>query len=165
MPPVFRRDSDGQWRCRIAGVDTRVAPLAISCLAKSTATTNIADSTFVTLALAGEIFDTDAIHDNVTNNSRLTITRSGTYIINAMSDFTANATGVRTLLILKNGASYIQLPSEAASGASATGMAVAINGQLVAGDYLQLQAWQNSGITLTNHNSIFTHFGVTFVGD
>src|SRR5262245_22049217 len=47
------------------------------------------------LALNSERYDTDTMHDTVTNNSRLTIKTAGLYIITGHVEFANNATGYR----------------------------------------------------------------------
>ena len=92
-----------------------------------------------------EQVDTDGIHDNVTNNTRLTAPLAGKYLICANVGFAANAVGRRGLLFQKNGANlgvgqYIQ--------ATTTGEAVvsaAIIVSLAATDYVEVLAQQVSG--------------------
>jgi len=136
-------------------------------LAASTATTTITDSTWTSLALASETVDTDALHDNSTNNSRLTAAITGKYLVTGVSDFTANATGARLLRVFKNNMTTV------ASGAPAFGATTAVNVgsqilgivELAATDFIELQAFQTSGINLTNHNTIATNFGMAYLGE
>ncbi len=76
---------------------------AISCRAYHNAGQSIPNSVPTALSLNSERWDTDGIHDNVTNNSRLTCKTAGYYSIMAAVDFTSNNTGNRVLYIRLNG--------------------------------------------------------------
>src|SRR6266498_153432 len=72
---------------------------------------NVAQTTTTAIALAlafnSERFDTDTIHDTLTNNTRLTCKTAGVYEIGGGVEFAANATGVRSLQIRLNGTTAI----------------------------------------------------------
>jgi len=69
-----------------------------SCRIKQTGTTSL-NTTWAALAFAGEDFDTDTMHDTVTNNSRITFTHAGKYMVGASLKISANVSnGVRIKL-------------------------------------------------------------------
>jgi len=69
-----------------------------SCRIKQTGTTSLS-TTWTALAFAGEDFDTDTMHDTVTNNTRITFTHAGKYMVGASLKISANvANGVRIKL-------------------------------------------------------------------
>jgi len=69
-----------------------------SCRIKQTGTTSLS-TTWAALAFAGEDFDTDTMHDTVTNNTRITFTHAGKYMVGASLKISANvANGVRIKL-------------------------------------------------------------------
>jgi hypothetical protein len=108
-----------------------------------------ADNVVVTLTFDSERYDTDTIHSTVSNTSRLTATTAGKYDIKGSISYTAAASGVRLARILLNGATVIANETRAsASAADATAMTVATVYDLAAGDYVELQAYQNSGGSL-----------------
>lgn len=110
-----------------------------------TAAQSIPDATATAIAWDAEDFDTDAIHDNVTNNTRLTVPMAGKYLITANVSFAFNATGTRLLRLRKNGASQLaanSLPSHASIG---VGVGFAYIASLAASDFVEIQAFQNSG--------------------
>jgi len=50
-----------------------------------------------------EYFDTDTMHDNVTNNTRVTAKTAGKYLIYGAVEFAAAAGGIREMTVLRNG--------------------------------------------------------------
>lgn len=111
---------------------------------------SIADNTDTALALNSERYDTDAIHDNVTNNSRLTCKTAGKYIIVGNVAFDLNNTGIRLLRIRLNGVTNIgsQLTRGSAGTGSDDNMNVSTIYDLAVNDYVQLFFFQNSGVAL-----------------
>ena len=95
-----------------------------------------------------ELTDTDAFHDNSTNNTRLTVPvgMSGTYVIVGQGGWDSSATGKRVLDLRVSGSNYIQTAQFDAS-ADAPDPTFQVVGlyPLVAGDYVELMAFQNSG--------------------
>lgn len=104
--------------------------------------------------LTGEDYDTDAYHDTVTNINRLTIPAgfaSAVYAVTASIQVTANATGMRTLQIRKNGANLSRGAGSIKQNAPAGGvalLAVSADVTLVAGDYVDITVTQTSGAAL-----------------
>lgn len=64
----------------------------------------ITNNTPTLVVLAAENEDTSAMHDLVTNNSRLVAKQAGLFIVKATLQFDANATGSRGVTIRKNAA-------------------------------------------------------------
>src|SRR6266540_1593217 len=108
------------------------------------------------LAFNTERFDTDTIHDTLTNNTRLTCKTAGVYEIGGSAEFAANATGVRSLQILLNGATAIVEQDITSTGAVVHRMSVSTVYQLAVNDYVELRATQSSGGNL-NVNSTGNH--------
>ncbi|MBA7707028.1 hypothetical protein ES703_115889 [subsurface metagenome] len=63
--------------------------------------------TETTLAFNSERYDTDGIHDNAVNNSRLTCKTAGVYVIVAQVRFSVSATGYRIVKIRYNDTTVI----------------------------------------------------------
>ena len=111
---------------------------------------SINDATFTTVSLNAEDYDVGTMHDTTTNNSRLTVPSGGggLYLVVAMVVFEANATGVRAARLIKNGstAAPLQQTGVANAGASNSVSTTLIDiVALSAGDYIEVQAYQNSG--------------------
>jgi len=105
------------------------------------------NNTDTVLSFDSERYDTDTIHDNVTNNSRLTATTAGKYLIVANFRFAANATGHRRAFIRLNGATPIALMriETETSGPQYTAMILTTIYDLSATDYVEVVVKQNSG--------------------
>ncbi|MFA6082665.1 MAG: hypothetical protein WC773_04655 [Patescibacteria group bacterium] len=110
-------------------------------------TTNqsINDSTFTAISLDAEDFDTDGMHEAVTNPTRITINLTGKYFVTATAFWGGSATGLRFLVIRKNGGATDLLT--AGMGGNASGVPQNVNGllNLASGDYIEAFVWQNSG--------------------
>lgn len=103
-----------------------------------------------TLSFNTERYDTDLIHEGVTNPSRLTCKTAGKYYIGGNVLFTNNATGGRLLTIKLNNTSYIADARNPANGATLyTGINLSCVYDLAINDYVELIALQDSGGDLT----------------
>jgi hypothetical protein len=107
----------------------------------------IANSATGTLAFNLEDFDTEGIHDTVTNNNRLTCVTPGRYVVSGSVQFTATATaaGRGVPFLTKNGtaiavASFIGPSSE-------FGLSAIVS--LAAGDYVDMGFSNLTGGSLT----------------
>lgn len=109
---------------------------------------SIPDDTVTTLTFNTEDFDTDGIHDNVTNPERLTCKTAGKYIIVGSAQFAANTTGRRYVNLRLNDDVYLGVAyqNETTQG-SVNPTCVAIY-DLAVDDYVWLRAYQNSGNAL-----------------
>lgn len=115
--------------------------------AGATGVTLVPHNTPTPLALTTEQFDVGAMHSNVTLNTRITIGVTGAYIVAGNVTFSGAAGTYRTAYIYVNGAmvTHTQIPVS-----SITGVPVVAVLYLTAGDYVQLYAFQNSGIDDTS---------------
>lgn len=107
---------------------------------------SIANNSSVVLAFNSERFDNDVIHDNATNNSRLTCKTAGKYLITFHGGFDFHATGTRSFYLRLNGATIIGIgqlaPIPATDG---TFFTVSTLYDLIVNDYVEIQAYQTSG--------------------
>lgn len=106
---------------------------------------SIPNAVATALLFNSERWDTDTMHDNVTNNSRLTANTDGLYQIDFSGEWDTNATGQRQFFLQVNGTTPIAVIRHDASGASTTQMNVSSQYQLSAGDFVEVFAFQNSG--------------------
>jgi len=124
---------------------------------RRSATQAITTATWQAINFTVEDYDTNSFHDNVTNNTRLTISEAGLYLFTGACEFATNSTGDRGLAITKNAGvvfQAIQL-NDAASIAHAVNISAVL--ACVASDYFELRAWQNSGGNLNvNSTADFT---------
>lgn len=111
---------------------------------------SIPNSVDTILAFDSERFDTDGIHDTVTNNSRLTCKTAGIYIVVASACFAASATGLRVVTLLLNGTTPIGIQTTNALVTGRTRLvAVSPPQDLIVGDYVEARVYHTSGGTLT----------------
>lgn len=128
-----------------ANGDVTLAMSVIGARAYHNADQTLTNNTAIALALNSERYDTDTIHDTVTNNSRLTCHTAGKYDIKGNGRIAANATGDRYLSIRLNGTTTIAITYMKSPGASILILSVACDYQLAVNDYVELVAFQNSG--------------------
>lgn len=114
------------------------------------AVTPLASATPAAVAMNSEVFDTHGFHDNAVNNSRLTIPAGmgGYYDVLAHINIAANAAGLRSLQLRKNGSIITAVnsqPSPAAGWADEVSMPMVL---AAAGDYFEAWGRQDSGGSL-----------------
>jgi len=116
--------------------------------AHNASTQSIADSSSTALALGAEDNDADPnglMHDNVTNNSRITARTAGYYHIGAWVQFATNSTGYRHVTLRLNGATALAQDIRAAVSGTNTECSLYIAYPLAVSDYLEVVVIQNSG--------------------
>ena len=113
---------------------------------------SITSSTATALALNSERFDqvanaADTMHDNTTNNSRLTCRYAGVYLITGTIQYAANATGSRDARIrLSTGSTTIGFARVLNTGGTNDCIVtVSTLYSLAVNEYVELLAWQDSG--------------------
>lgn len=117
----------------------------------------IVTATDTVLAFDTETEDNDAMHDNVTNNSRITIKTAGRYQIILLLTFASNATGFRIGNIRLNGTTVIGSNVVPAVNGNATRVVVTRSRRFAVNDYIEALAHQTSGGNLNvNSQSEFT---------
>jgi hypothetical protein len=108
---------------------------------------SIPNDTVTALAFNSEVYDTDTIHDTVTNNSRLTCKTAGTYSIVASVSYAANTTGYRGTAIRLNGT--IDLAQDRrntiSTASRSTWLTLSIQADLAVNDYVEVTVRQTSG--------------------
>lgn len=102
------------------------------------------------IAFGNETYDSDAFHDNSTNNSRFTIPsgKGGKYLVTAAISYESNASGSRFISVLKNGSSRSDINATNAISGFRTRVLTVATLVLAAGDYVQIDGYQNSGSSL-----------------
>jgi hypothetical protein len=103
---------------------------------------SIPDSLNTSLAFDQERYDTAGVHDNVTNNSRLTAPVTGIYAVTAQFSWGASGTGIRVGGIMKNGSALITR-SEQQAGDDDENVTTQV--RLAAGDYVEVVVLQTNG--------------------
>ena len=118
-----------------------------ACFVTQSATQSLTSSAWTALTYDQSVFDSYGGHSNSTNNSRYTAQVAGWYLVFGCACFAANATNQRGAAVAKNGtriqgaAGFTQTTS-LLSPATPSPPTIAF---LNAGDYVEVQAYQNSG--------------------
>lgn len=110
---------------------------------------SINNTTTTTLNWNNERFDTESnaastIHDNASNNSRLTCRTAGKYLITLNVDFAPNATGVRAIWIQLNGGSSIA-GQTGPGNATYNTFSASLLWDMAVNDYVEALVYQSSG--------------------
>jgi hypothetical protein len=138
-----------------------------ACRVYHNANQSIPNTTVTVLAFNNERFDTASMHDNVTNNSRITITKAGLYVVTGNVEWPTNVAGERVLSVILNAAlTTIAQVRALPNTAERTAMALTTVYKFAAGDYIQLQVYQTIGSAL-NVNATpnwSPEFSATWIG-
>jgi len=121
-------------------------------------------STAVTLPQTDE-FDVGPMHDPASNSERLTIPTGGNglYLLEGMISWTANSVGRRILVLYRNGSQVTGIgDTRAPDTGGSTLQSFSVLMQLVAGDFVEMQATQSSGGALNLTNARFQACWMTF---
>lgn len=106
----------------------------------------IANATVTNLAFNSERYDTDAMHDTVTNNSRITIRTPGLYRFTSTItwDSALVATRVLNTILLNNSSGIGRMETNKVTGTSLT-QCCTCTWPCVAGDFVEVQVFQDGG--------------------
>jgi len=114
----------------------------ISCKVTKSADQTIPDDTNTVITWDQEDYDTDGMHDNVTNNSRITIKTAGKYSVMAQAVWAFNSTNRRVLDIIKNSIVIGRMNYSAGSNSQSI---VSVVDEFAVNDILELSVNQDSG--------------------
>jgi hypothetical protein len=138
-------------------------------LTKSTAQ-SIPNATNTTLTFDTETFDTDGFHDNITNNSRITIPsgKAGKYLITCNTMINAPGSTDVASVIFKNGGTVLVINYISTANVSVPVSVISQIFSLAVADYIEIKAYQNSGsakdVLAENYSPSTTVFSVTYLG-
>jgi len=164
--------STGQVLTVAGGVPTWATPASattfVGASAYRAASQTISNATETALTFDNENYDTNAFHDNVTNNTRMTVPsgKAGKYLITANTIFTNNATGQRIVYVYVN-ATNVTFTGPAIGGSASIdlGLTTTYVADLLVGDIVEVRAYQNSGGNLAIlGNTARSSFQVSYLG-
>lgn len=116
---------------------------------RATASQTISNATWTAVAFTVEDHDSDAMHDNSTNNTRATFVTAGSYAIGACAAFKAATNAVALgARVFYNGASPLGTILVPGCGQDGNGPTLVAQYTFVAATYVELQVFQNSGSNL-----------------
>jgi hypothetical protein len=163
--------STGQVLTVAAGVPSWASAPAATVTARGCSLTkggsnqSLANATLTSVTFEAEQFDTNAYHDNSTNNSRITIPAgyAGKYQINGSILFAANSTGDRELyFFINNSANYNYTVTKATSSLMGLQGGVILN--LAEGDYVEIKVYQDSGTNVNVLSGVNSTFSIGYLG-
>lgn len=106
----------------------------------------ISNDTWTAINFNDEAFDTDAYHDNSTNNTRLTISSAGYYLVGGSLLFAANSSGLRAIQIKHSTAGIVSYTNKIpVSPSISTSLETTAHLYYQTGGYYELECYQNSG--------------------
>lgn len=134
----------------------------------TTATVAITTATWTAVTLNdGEAWDTDAIHDLVTNPSRLTFTTPGIYLITYRAELAPDAGGTyREAGIRKNGATFLDVDRQAPNASLGARLGKSLVQNFVNGDYVELVVRHDKGSDLNllgDGTGIYPHLSAVWL--
>lgn len=137
-----------------------------ACRVYHNANQSVANGAVAYLSFNSERYDTDSMHNTVTNNGRITFNTAGLYHVFAQIVFASNVTGVRAIEIRRNGGNNIILNTVQATSAFNTRMGISTIWKFAAADYIECGVFQNSGGALNaEFNADYSpEFGATWIG-
>ena len=133
-------------------------PTFSGALVSLTADVSVPATTTVFVAFNNEVEDTDGFHDNVTNNTRLTVPVNGRYVITANVSVTSNAQ--HNVWIFKNGVKFIGMPCETDGNLFSL---TAYPLTATAGDFFELRFENVAGSSISIHTDNAAN-GITSFG-
>lgn len=125
---------------------------------------SVANATLTAIPLDAESFDSDALHDNATNNSRIVLNKVGVWLVQGQISYGGSTTGQRQARISVNGVqnAYQNLPSGA--GQNPVQVSTVVRATVVT-DYAELSAFQDSGAANNlGTGTAETWFAATYLG-
>jgi hypothetical protein len=147
------------------------APASVSFVGASaylSSNQSIANATYTALQFGSENFDTDSFHDNSVNNTRMTIPagKGGKYLITALVSWASNSTADRRVGIYKNGSAIAYSARINPSSTDDTAITNSYVAALSVGDYVEIFAFQSSGVSLNvlTGGGVESNFTVTYLG-
>ena len=162
--------STGQVLTVAAGVPSWATPASGStfagCSLSKSAAQSVANATWTAISWNQENYDTDAFHDNSTNNTRITIPagKGGKYLIASALYNPSNSSGSRLIKIQKNGADIAYGDWQRANSGHSTSTIFSQVLALAVADYIEVNLYQDSGGALDVNPSIESTFTATYLG-
>lgn len=124
---------------------------------------NIDNGVSTALTWCAESYDTDSIHSNIDNTSRLIVPAGITKVrVSGAIGFAFDTNGTRTVSIYKNGGSFVGFPTVTVSPYAVIPVATPII-TVSPGDYFEIYVSQTSGSTLGTGSSAAYWFAMEIV--
>lgn len=137
-----------------------------ACNIYRTTAQSIPSATVTAVTFDAERFDNAAMHNTVTNTSRVTIPHAGVYVVTATVGFVTNGTGQRVGWLATAGVASNRI-AQAATGAYAADtvdFCISTVYKFAANDFVELYLYQASGVALNTNIQYATSISATWVG-
>jgi len=121
--------------------------VAIGTRSYNNANVSIPDASNTLLPMNSTQYDTDDMHDDTTNNNRITFTTAGYYVVNVQLLWASNTTGVRSHNVTLNAGASVCIYNWEAE-ALARYLTFSFQYHFDADDYITMYCYQNSGGSL-----------------
>jgi hypothetical protein len=127
-----------------------------ACRVYHNATQACADNAFTTLAFNSEQYDTAALHDTATNNSRITIPVAGIYLVTFYGTLELAAYNHAEANLRLNGASTIGVGDNMDNATTSFGKTVELATvyKFAAGDYIQIRVFQDNAANVARNLTV-----------
>jgi uncharacterized protein YjlB len=127
---------------------------------------SIANSTSTAITWDQETYDSDNLHDNATNNSRMTVPAGVTHVrLDASITFAVHGTGYRTVYFYKNGTTIVSRIQIDPSATADTMMSLSSQVlEVVEGDYFEVWVKHTRGAALNVNTGVASWFNMEIVG-
>jgi hypothetical protein len=137
----------------------------VGCKAYKSTNQTTSNATVTKITFDSEYFDTSAIHDTTTNNTRFTVPtgKAGKWQISITVSYDTNAVGQRQLRVVKNNTTYNNIVMVAVNG-DETHLSHTDIFDLAVGDYMEVAAYQNSTGVLDVTSGNYTTFSFFYLG-
>lgn len=142
----------------------------VGCQAYNSTTQSINTNSATEVTFNSENFDTDGFHSTSTNTGRMTIPsgKAGKYLIIGYIDFNINGTGYRQAELLKNGSQLVSgyYVNRSVGTSAETGVNPVAVADCAVGDYITMNAFQDSGgaLTIGTYGSTRSSLTVIYLG-
>jgi hypothetical protein len=140
---AFAREAEHSETC-----ETCTSTTDISVSAYASGTVSVPDGGYFTVPFDLEYYDTDNIHDNVTDNGKFVAPDDGKYLVTAFVGFATNSTGIREVIMFDSTGRFFGQVITGASPVQETIMTTSAIIDLSAAQYISLVVTQNSGAPL-----------------
>jgi len=139
----------------------------VGCSVYKSTNQSVANGTYTAVTFDSEDYDTDAIHDNSTNNSRFTIPsgKGGKWLVTGQVTFAINSTGYRIVALYNNGSRFAYAATLSSVNGDATSVPFSYVYDFTAADYMEVFVWQNSSGNLNIESTAeYTNVQFTYLG-
>lgn len=144
-------------------------PTYVGCKVTRTATQSISTASITAVQWDSESggWDTATMHDNSTNNTRITVPTTGKWLLQASIVFAASGSGTeRYAEFYLNATTRLEGSDFAFSGSTNTFGMIQMTASLTASDYVEVRVYQDSGgaLNILQSASRYPYFSATLLG-